>query len=242
MTPPGAASLAAALEAARLVDLTQLLGPATALWPGSSPFVATTVATYERDQCYARELAFPEHAGTHLDAPSHFIPGQARVHELDPTTFLRPLVKLDVRPWVGEDETVSIGREVIEELEARDGAITPGVVVVVHTGWDAHVSNADRYLGPNGTTAFPGLAASAAELLVERRVAGLGIDTLSTDVGGSPSQEVHLCFLPSGAWQLEGLVNLAALPPRGAWIVVAPLNLVDGSGTPARVFAIVPAS
>ena len=63
---------------------------------------------------------------------------------------------------------------------------------------------------------------------------------MSTDAGHVTSQEVHLCVLPSGAWQLEGLVNLAQVPARGAWLVAAPLNLLDGSGTPARAIAIVP--
>ena len=234
------AVLAAALSGSRIVDLSQVLGPHTALWPGSSPFAATTVANYEPDGCYARELAVPEHAGTHLDAPSHFIPNTARVHELDVSTFLRPIAKLDVREWVGDEETTTIGRGVIEELEARDGQIEEGSVALLHTGWDVHVADPDRYLGPNGTTAFPGLALSGAELLVERKVAGIGIDTLSTDAGHVTSQEVHFCVLPSGAWQLEGLINLAQVPTRGAWIVAAPLNLLDGSGTPARAFAIVP--
>ncbi len=235
-----AAGLAAALTGARIVDLTQPLGPQTALWPGSSPFVATTVATYEDDACYARELALPEHAGTHLDAPAHFVPGAARVHELDVSTFVRPVAKLDVRAWVGDHERTTIDRVVLEELEQRDGRIEAGSVVLVHTGWDAHLVDADRYLGPNGTTAFPGLALSGAELLVEREVVGIGIDTLSTDAGHVSSSEVHFCVLPSGAWQLEGLVNLELVPARGAWLVTAPLNLVDGSGTPARALAIVP--
>jgi kynurenine formamidase len=34
-------------------------------------------------------------------------------------------------------------------------------------------------------------------------------------------------------------VNLAALPPRGATLFVGALKLVDGSGTPARVLALV---
>lgn len=235
-----ATELAAALSRARVVDLTQALGPATALWPGSAPFVATTVATYEVDGSFARELAVPEHAGTHLDAPAHFVPGGARVHELDPATFLRPVAKLDVRPWVGEDETATIGSDTIEELESRDGRIEPGCVVLLQTGWEAHVDDPDRYLGPHGTTAFPGLALSGAQLLVDRQVVGIGIDTLSTDAGHVTSSEVHFCVLPSGAWQLEGLVNLDQVPARGAWLVAAPLNLLDGSGSPARVLAIVP--
>lgn len=62
--------LATLLAGARLVDLTQPLGPGTVLWPGSRPFAATTVADYDTDGCYARELEVPEHAGTHFEAPA----------------------------------------------------------------------------------------------------------------------------------------------------------------------------
>lgn len=232
--------LAAALSAARIVDLTQPLGPATGLWPGSTPFAAPTVSEYDTGGSFARDLRVPEHAGTHLDAPAHFVPGGRRIHELDVDSFIRPAVKLDVRAWVNGDATVTIGRDVIEELERRDGAIQPGTAVLIHTGWDAYTTDVERYVGPNGTTAFPGLALDGAELLVERGVAGIGIDTLSTDAGHATTSPVHHCVLPADLWQLEGMVNLDEVPARGAWIIVAPLRLVDGSGTPARSFAIVP--
>jgi kynurenine formamidase len=232
--------LTAALSTARIVDLTQPLGPATGLWPGSTPFSATTASDYDPDGSWTRDLAVPEHAGTHLDAPAHFVPGGRRIHQLDVGTFVRPAVKLDVREWVNGDETATIGRDVIKALERRDGAIATGVVVLLHTGWDAYVADVERYVGPNGTVSFPGLALDGAELLVERGVVGIGIDTLSTDAGHATTSPVHHCVLPAGLWQLEGMVNLEEVPARGAWVVVAPLRLVDGSGTPARAFALVP--
>lgn len=232
--------LTAALTTARIVDLTQPLGPATGLWPGSTPFSATATSEYDPDGSWSRDLAVPEHAGTHLDAPAHFVPGGRRIHELEVSTFVRPVVKLDVREWVNGDETATIGRDVIDALERRDGAILAGVVVLLHTGWDAYVGDLERYVGPDGTVSFPGLALDGAELLVERGVVGIGIDTLSTDAGHATTSPVHHCVLPAGLWQLEGMVNLEEVPTRGAWIVVAPLHLVDGSGTPARAFALVP--
>ena len=45
--------------------------------------------------------------------------------------------------------------------------------------------------------------------------------------------------LVHGAWNLEGLVSLDQVPPVGAWLVVGALPLVGGSGTPARVFALI---
>lgn len=231
--------LDALLGAARLVDLTQPLGPATALWPGSTPFEARVVADYETHGGYARELAVPEHAGTHLDAPAHFDPAGARVDSIPLDALVRPLVKLDVRPWVGDDPGAVIGADVLLELEARDGTIAPGSAVLIHTGWDAHHRDPSRYLGEEAV-AFPGLARDAAALIVARGAAGLGIDTLSVDPGSSTDYPVHRTVLPAGLWQLEGLVGLDGVPARGAWLVAAPPVLVDGSGAPARVFAIVP--
>ena len=231
--------LAHLLAASTLVDLTQPLGPATALWPGSSPFVATTVAEYATDGAYARELEVPEHAGTHFDAPAHFAPNGARVDEIQIEQLVCPAVKLDVRAWVSGDPGATIDAAVIRELEGREGVIEPGSAVLVHTGWDAYWNDVARYLG-YPEPAFPGLSQDAAELLVERGIAGLGIDTLSVDPGHSVDFPVHHTTLPAGIWQLEGLVELARVPARGAWLIAAPLRLVDGSGTPARVFAIVP--
>jgi kynurenine formamidase len=227
------------LGASRLVDLTQPLGPETTLWPGSTPFAAAVVAGYEADGCYARELAVPEHAGTHLDAPCHFDPDGARIHEIPLAALVRPLVKLDVRHVVRGDASVVIGAATLLELEARDGTIPAGAAVLVHTGWDAHHLDAARYLGEGGV-AFPGLGRDAAELLVDRGVAGIGIDTLSVDPGSSADHPVHHLVLPAGIWQLEGLVGLAEVPARGAWLVAAPPLLVDGSGATVRAFAIVP--
>jgi kynurenine formamidase len=232
--------LAAVLAAERLVDLTQPLGPATTLWPGSTRFATHVVAGYARDGAYARDLATPEHAGTHLDAPAHFDPDGRRIHELPLVELVRPLALLDVRPWVDGNPNVGIGADVVAALEGRDGRIADGSAVIVHTGWDAYADTPHRYLGAAGALSFPGLERDAAELLVARGVAGVGIDTLSIDRGDSTTYPAHHTLLPAGIWQLEGLVNLAGLPARGAWLIAAALPLVDGSGSPARVFAILP--
>lgn len=228
------------LGAARFVDLTQPLGPDTTLWPGSAPFAAAVVADYDSDGCYFRELSVPEHAGTHIDAPAHFARQGVRVDAIPLETLVRPLVKLDVRPWVRGDPSTVIGADVLLELEARDGTIPAQSAVLVHTGWDAYHTDPGRYLGEEAV-AFPGLARDAADVLVARRSAGIGIDTLSVDPGSSADHPVHHTVLPAGIWQLEGLVGLEHVPARGAWLVAAPPLLVGGSGAPARVFAIVPA-
>jgi kynurenine formamidase len=227
--------LAAALAAERLVDLTQPLGPATVLWPGSRPFEATIEVDHETHGAYARDLALPEHAGTHLDAPVHFAPGGAAAHELPLASLVRPAVRLDVRELVGDDAGYAVSGAEIHAIEDRDGEIPPGSAVLVHTGWDRYAADPARYAG-----AFPGIGEDAARLLVERRIAGIGIDTLGVDPGHATGFPAHRVTLPAGVWHLEGLVGLERVPARGAWLVAAPLPIVDGSGAPARVFAILP--
>ncbi len=232
-------ALATLLAPDRLVDLTQPLGPQTVLWPGSMPFTATADAGYDTHESYSRVLEFPEHAGTHIDAPAHFARGGATTDEIPLTTLVRPAVKLDVRARVGSDAGFELDAATIEELEADDGPIPPGSAVLVDTGWEARRPDAVDDAGEDELR-FPGLARDAARLLVARGVAGIGIDTLGVDPGHARGFPVHRITLPAGLWHLEGLVNLDAVPARGAWIVAAVVPVVAGSGAPARVFAILP--
>lgn len=236
-----AAALTAALAGARLVDLTQPLGPATVLWPGSQPFEAIVEASHEENGVYYRHLSVPEHAGTHFDAPSHYAADGIDVEDVPIETLVRPVAVFDVRDLVGDDRYHAVPAAAIEELERRDGMLEPGSVAAVMTGWDRHRHDARAYAyAEDGTPSLPGLAPDLGHLLVERGVVGVAIDTLSVDAGTAVGAPFHRVTQPAGLWHAEGLVGLERLPARGAWLVVAPLMLVAGSGTPARVFALVP--
>ena len=224
----------------KLLDLTQPLGPATILWPGSRPFAAAVEADYDTDGAYARNLSLPEHSGTHLDAPAHFARNGATVEQIPIGALVRPAVCLDVRELVGDDASFTLSATAIAKLERRDGAIPVGTAVLVCTGWDRYHGDADRYRGRGDSLAYPGIAADAAQLLVERGVAGIGIDTLSVDAGHADTFPTHRITLPAGLWHLEGLTRLERVPPRGAWLVAAALPIVEGSGAPARAFVILP--
>lgn len=240
MTDP-ATALSAALRGARLVDLTQPLGPATVLWPGSQPFAAIVEASHETDAVYYRHLSVPEHAGTHFDAPSHFAADGINVEAVPIDVLVRPVAVLDVRHVVGDDRDAAVPAAAIEEIEARDGRIERGSVAAIVTGWDRHRHDAGAYAyAEDGSPSLPGLAPELGRLLVERGVVGVAIDTLSVDAGIAVGGPFHRVTQPEGIWHAEGLVGLERLPARGAWLVVAPLMLVDGSGSPARVFALVP--
>lgn len=226
------------LAAARVIDLTQPVGPATPPWPGDGrPLVTEDIATHERDGAYARRITLDEHLGTHIDAPAHFAAAGDRVDAIPVERLVCPAVVVDVRAACAADADHHVPAAAFEDFEVEHGRIPAGAAVLVLTGWDRHRDDTARYVGD---LRFPGLGTDAARLLVERAVAGIGIDTLGIDPGNEDEFPVHQITLPAGLWQLEGLVRLDELPPTGAWIVVGAMRLVEGSGGPARVIALVP--
>ena len=232
-------TIANVLSHLRVLDLSQPLGPLTALWPGSQPFAAEAYETHEGgDGSYTRRFATEEHAGTHLDAPAHFAADGVMIDGIDPSRLVCPAVVIDIAERCAGDPDALLEPADIDAHEAAHGRIPAGAAVLVRTGWDAHRGDAARYVED---LRFPGVGVDAARVLVERGAAGIGIDTLGIDAGCARDFPVHATVtLPAGLWHLEGLVGLDALPPRGAWVVVGAIKLADGSGAPARVFALTP--
>ena len=221
---------------ARVVDLTQPLGPETVMWPGNPAVSAEVLGSHEPDGFYARAISLAEHSGTHFDAPAHFAPEGARAAEVPAERLVVPCAVVDVSAECAEDPDYALDATRLGRDEADHGLLPEGGALLVRTGWDRHRADADAYVG---RMRFPGVGVSAAELAIERGLVGIGVDTRSIDPGREEGVPVHRLTLPRGLWHLEGLVGLDALPPRGATLFVGALKLVDGSGTPARVLALV---
>lgn len=224
----------------RTIDLTQVLGPDTVLWPGGD-FSTESLAEHAADGYYSRMLTTPEHAGTHLDAPAHFVADGARADAIPAERLVVPCAVVDVGASCADDPGYELDVGELLADEQRHGMLPRGGAVLIRTGWERFTGDGALYLGGREADEldFPGLTPAAAELIVSRGCVGLGIDTLGVDPGSSTTFPVHHITLPAGLWHLEGLVNLAAMPPRGALLFVGALKLAQGSGTPARVLAVV---
>lgn len=228
-----------------VVDLTYPINEKNAYWPAPNyePFRLKTIATLEKDGVLSKAFSMPEHLGTHLDAPSHFERGQKSVDQIDSRDLFAPGVMIDASGEVALDDDFLLAAEHIEAWEKVHGRIPDGAVVLLHTGWGRHWGNAMRYQNKDlqGRLHFPGYSPEAAKFLVEqRRVRGIGIDTLSIDRGLSKDFAVHHIVNAAGRYGLENVASLDELPPRGFSLVVAPIKIETGSGGPARVLAILP--
>ena len=194
---------------------------------------------------YGGKIALYEHSGTHVDAPVHFVKGGKTLDELPPDIFFAPIALIDVRDRTLSNRDYMISSEDIERWEEEYGRIKEKIFVFFWTGWDGLWRDRDAFLGldKEGVYHFPGLHEDAAATLVERGVKGVGTDCYAIDAGSSlvdGKYPAHKVLLPSNIYVIEVLSNLKELPPLGAYCIALPLKLQKGTGSPARVLAIVP--
>ncbi|MCS6804535.1 MAG: cyclase family protein [Acidobacteriota bacterium] len=229
---------------ATIVDLTHKLSSAIPYWPGPAykPFHFETIATLEKDGVYSGAFCMAEHMGTHVDAPNHFEAGQASIDALPLQHLIAPAAVIDVRQQVARDPDYRLTVDDLKRWEKKHGRVPRNALVCLYTGWDARWSDpiAYRHQDEQQVMHFPGFSAEVAEFLVtQRHIRGIGIDTLSVDYGPSKDFIVHHIMNRAGKYHLENLANLGRLPATGAVIIAAPIPIDNGSGAPARVFAIV---
>ena len=227
-----------------VIDLTHNLNDHSPNWDGieQSPFQAKELGNIGRDGYYSRVFTTEEHYGTHLDAPAHFAKGMWTVDQIPVERLVRPLVVLDVRSKARSNPDYEISVQDIADWENAHGEIPTGAVVMAYTGWDERWRSQKEFrnVGSDHLSHYPGFSLEAVKFLVKTRsVVGLGIDTMSVDIGASTTFPVHLFTSKQSVYHLENVANLGLAPPSGATVVVAPIKLEGGSGGPARVLALV---
>ena len=250
-------ALASALAdgSVRVVDLTQPLGPDTPVIGlpdifAPSPGVTMDVISRYDDRgpgWYWNTLNLGEHTGTHFDAPVHWITGKDlpdnRCDTIPAGRFVGPACVIDVSADVADDPDFLLTPERIEQWEGEHGPIPSGAWVLLRTDWSKRTDPADflnvREDGPHS----PGFRKDASELLASRGILGVGVETIGTDAGQAgtfdPPFPNHTIMHGNGKFGLASLCNLDRLPPTGAVVIAAPLKIVDGSGSPLRVLALV---
>jgi len=117
--------------------------------------------------------------------------------------------------------------------------------LLYRTGWGSRAGDAGSFLNANETGPHtPGLAPECARWLAESTpIIGIGVETVGTDAGAAhsfdPPFPCHAFMLGAGKYGLTQLANLGRLPVTGAVLIASPLPIVGGSGSPARVLALV---
>lgn len=239
----------------RVIDLTQPLSDRTLILKLPPPFANTPgwslheISRYDDrgPGWYWNWFEGGEHVGTHFDAPIHWATAKdgEDVSQVPARRLIGPAIVIDRSREATANPDYLLTRKDIDAFTAQHGPLPDGGWLLYRTGWDARAHDQDAFLNAGATGPHtPGIDPACARWLAsETPLIGVGVETVGTDAGTAhsfdPPFPCHHFMLGAGKYGLTQLANLAQLPPVGAVIVVAPLKIVRGSGSPCRAFALV---
>jgi arylformamidase len=198
-----------------IYDITPPITDRLQVWPGDTPPVREVLLDMRRgDNITLSTLRATVHLGAHADAPSHYAPAGAAIHQRSLDFYLGPC-------------------QVVRVAAAPATRVTAAMV--------ARPLQAERVLIATGTFPDPGhfntdFAALSPELvqsLHEQGVRLIGIDTPSVDLFNSKDLPSHKMFLKYDMAILEGLA-LEGVPEGEYELIALPLRLVGFDASPVR--------
>jgi arylformamidase len=199
----------------RIHDISQPIGPETAVWPGDHGVeLAWTMSRRRGDSVNVAAISLTVHAGTHADGPYHYSDLAPAIGELPLDTYVGPALVVDARGLDVLDESVLDDVELngVERVLFR----TRGLVDAGHF-----------------PMVFAAIAPALAERLGDAGVRLVGTDAPSVDPFDSRTLEAHHALAGRGIAILENLV-LGDVTPGRYTLIALPLRLVEADSSPVR--------
>merc|ERR1712051_1060353 len=192
-----------------LLDLSYSFTPSSPspIWPGNAPFTLTPILN-----------------STHN-----------RFH-----TFIS---QQDISTKAAKDPSATLDASDMEHWVQRNGPVPHSSIVLLRSGWGEYYHNDPvKYLGTDSgdldKMVFPGFGPSGIDWLVDNTsFIGIGVDTLSLEMGVRQEVYVHRILTEGNRYGLESVANMDMLPEKGFTLTVMPIKVEGGSGGPCRVVA-----
>ena len=204
--------------APRIWDISEPIEPATAAFPGDTPFTQEWVLRMDRGHsCNVSTIRMSVHVGSHADSPRHYDD-----NGLDSASS--PLL-----PYLGRCRVIEVqgvgSPRVIPAAELTPEALGGATRVLFRTAKDHHHRRFDD--------GFTAVGPEAARVLVAAGVQLVGIDTPSVDHATSKDLQSHHVLYAGGVSLLENL-DLSAVPEGDYELIALPLRIVGGDASPVR--------
>lgn len=202
-------------------DISLTISTDLPVWPGDPRVILERIGKIEDgDSSNVTRIEMSAHTGTHVDAPYHFLGGDA------PTVDELSLKVLTGRAYVLHipDEVHRITRPVLETAE-----IPPRTrrLLIKTRNSELWKRKEKKFLKE-----YVALDGEAAQYLVDRRVKLVGVDYLSV-APYDATHATHHILLQAGVVVVEGL-NLSEVSQGRYTLYCLPLKLAGADGAPAR--------
>ena len=215
----------------RIVDLSHVIEDGMTTYPGlPGPHIcdfwerSATAANYDDGSTFQiGRIDMVANTGTYVDAPFHRYADGKDLADLQ-LNSLADLPGIVVRqPWQVD---IAVDAHLFEELDVR------GKAVLIHTGWDEHWRT-DRY-GKDHSF----LTAEAADLLIERGAALVGIDSNNIDDTRVRARPVHTKLLGADIPICEHMTALSEVPDKGFRFSAVPPKVRGMGSFTVRAYAV----
>jgi len=202
------------------IDISLPISPDLPVWPESLPIKFDKVYDMDKGDPHTNtDLHLSAHAGTHIDAPSHFIKGGKFLSDIALGRLVGPALVVALPDTVDVISAVDLGRLNIPDGTAR---------LLIKTSNSA--------LWAKGVTEFHeefvALDSDAAQWIVDHGIDLVAVDYLSIQPFHHGS-ETHHIILGAGVLAIEG-VDLSQVEPGHYDLICLPLKLMGTEGGPVR--------
>lgn len=238
-----------------VIDLTAPLSPETPTlqlpeqFGQTAKFEVELISEYDDrgPAWYWNNFRTGEHTGTHFDAPIHWVSGRGGedVASVPVQRLVGPAAVLDFAEEASTNPDFLLEVAHIEAWQQEHGPLPDGGWLLYRTGWDAYAHSQEAFLNVDASGSHtPGMSPECAQWVAQRSpVVGMGVETVGSDAGAAatfnPMFPCHSFMHGAGKYGLTQLRNLDKLPPTGSVVIASPLRIVNGSGSPLRVLALV---
>ena len=203
-------------EGRRLWDISQPLRAGLPVWPGDTEFRTEPRWSYgDESPINVAAITLSTHSGAHADEPLHYDPAGAAIDAVALDPYLGPCLLVDARGWGPLIEPAFVS--------ARVPAGTERVLFRTY----------DQFPHDRWAAEFTAVHPLAIDLLAERGVRLIGLDSPSLDPQDSKTMDAHLAVRRADMRVLEGLV-LDAPPPGRYELIALPLPLQGLDAAPVR--------
>ena len=200
----------------KLYDISLTLSPQSIRWVTAQPLELIERKRMSRgDANNSSSVHTSVHAGTHVDAPFHFVPDGITIEALPLETFIGP-----ARVCAVDAGTHITGADVAK-------AKLDGETRVLFKTRNSNLLKKNEY-----DASFAPFSVDATKALVDLGIKLVGLDYLSA-AGANEQVPVHRAFLDHGVILLEG-VDLSEVPPGRYELFCPPVKLAGSDGAPCR--------
>lgn len=168
------------------------------------------------DSCTLLKLETGLHSGTHMDSPFHYIINGKKINQLPIDSFIGL-------------SSVNYIKSERKEILVKDCNLknSKEKIAIIITGWGNYFGS-EKYFYEN-----PYLSDELADLIIEKNIKGIAIDTCSVDKYGE--NKIHKKLLKNNIWIVENLANCDKLKKDKYQAYFIPLNIAS-EASPVRAF------